>query len=337
MAVVQLADIYEPTTFNQTMQENAVELNSFVQSGILVPNSEITAMAAIGGRTGELPFYAGLTNDEPNYSTDNPASNSTPAKIGSGVQTWRLAAMNKSWSTMDLTRELALADPLAAITNRIGHYWRTTLSRRLIQSAMGVLADNVANDSGDMLYSIATDAVGAPAAAELISADAVIAAAGTLGDHASTLSVIAMHSVVYQRLQSLNLITFVPYSDQNISIPTYLGYRVIVDDALPAVAGTNRITYTSILFAPGAFAHGIGSPAVPSELERIASSGDGGGQDVIHTRQTHIIHPPGFTFTSTTVTGTYSPSEANLALAVNWNRVYAERKNIGMAFLQTNG
>jgi len=336
MATVQLADIYEPTTFNQTMQEQAVELNTFVGGGILAESTELSGMANMGGRTGELPFYAGLTNDEPNYSSDDPASSSTPAKIGSGIQTWRLAAMNKSWSTMDLSRELALADPLAAITGRIGQYWRTTLSRRVIQSAMGVLADNVANDSGDMLYSIATDAVGAPAASELISGEAVIAAAGTMGDHAPMLSVIAMHSVVYQRLQVQDLIAYLQPSNTDIQIPTYLGYRVVVDDALPAVAGTNRITYTSILFAEGAMAHGIGQPPVPSEMEREASAGDGGGQDIIHTRQTHIIHPVGFTFESASVAGV-SPTEAELAAAANWNRVYADRKNIGMAFLQTNG
>lgn len=336
MPAVQLADVYEPTTFNQSMQEEAIELNAFVSSGVLQEDAELTTLAAVGGRTGELPFYHGLTNDEPNYSTDNPASSSTPAKITDGLQTWRLAAMNKSWSTMDLARQLALADPLAAITTRVGHYWRTVLTRRVIQSAMGVLADNDANDSDDMLYSIATDDAAAVTAAEQISAEAVIAAVGTMGDHWGEISAIAMHSVPFQRLQAADLITFVPTSEQNIRIPTYLGYTVIVDDSLPAVAGTNRITYTSIMFAPGAFAHGIGTPPVPSELEREASAGDGGGQDIIHTRQTHIIHPVGFSFLSASVAGT-SPTEAELALAANWNRVYAERKNIGLAFLQTNG
>jgi hypothetical protein len=336
MATVQLADIYEPTTFNQVMQEQAVELNTFVSSGILLESPQLSSMAAIGGRTGELPFYQPLTNDEPNYSSDDPSETSTPAKIGSGIQTWRLAAMNKSWSTMDLTRELALADPLEAITNRIGLYWRTTLSRRVIQSAIGVLADNVANDSADMRYSIATDAAGAITAAELINGEAVIAAAGTLGDAAGALTTIAMHSVVYQRLQANDLIDFIPTSVANIRIPTYLGYTVVVDDAMPAVAGTNRITYTSVLFAAGAFAHGVGSPPRPSEMEREASAGNGGGQDILHTRQTHIVHPVGFTFTSSSVADE-SPTEAELATAGNWDRVYTERKNIGVAFLQTNG
>lgn len=336
MATVQLADVYEPLTFNQSVQESAIELNTFVQSGVLVGDSEIDAMASVGGHIGELPFYLGLTNDEPNYSTDNPASSSTPANITGAKQIFRKAMMNKSWSTMDLSRELALEDPLGAITGRVGQYWSTVMNRRVIASAMGVLADNVANDSSDMLYDIATDEVAAITDAERISADAVIAAAGTMGDHAPMLSAIAMHSVIYQKLQSQDLIAFIQPSNTDIQIPTYLGYRVIVDDALPAVAGTNRITYTTILFAAGAFAHGQGTVPVPSELDRAPASGDGGGQDILYSRRTDIIHPYGFQFLSAGLAG-QSATEAELELATEWDRVYAERKNVGVAFLQTNG
>ena len=73
---------------------------------------------------------------------------STPNKITKAVMKYRLASQNQSWSTMDLAADLALQDPVGAITNRIGNYWATSNERRLIQSTMGILADNVANDSG---------------------------------------------------------------------------------------------------------------------------------------------------------------------------------------------
>lgn len=336
MATVQLADIYDAKIFNPAMQEASVELDRFVQAGILTSDPVVDAAADAPGKIGDLPFYFGLTHDEPNYSSDDPATNSTPAKISSETQIWRKAMMNKSWSTMDLSRELAVQDPLAAIVNRVGGYWASVRQRRLIQTCLGVLADNVANDSGDMLYSIATDAAGAPTAAEKISGEAVIMAGLTMGDHAANLGAIAMHSVVYSSLQVQNLIEFIsPLSDSKVRIPTYLGMTVIVDDMLPAVAGTNRITYTSILFAPGAFSLGIGTPPVPSEYEREPSAGNGGGQDIIHTRKTEIIHPNGFAFTGSPAAD--SATEAELAAATSWNRVYENRKNIPVAFLQTNG
>ena len=120
MATVQLSNVYEPLTFNQSVQEAAIEQNNFLQAGVIANDPQLSDMANVGGMVGELPFYFGLTNDEPNYSNDNPAATSTPANIDSGKQVFRKASQNKSWSVMDLSRELALADPLGAITNRVG-------------------------------------------------------------------------------------------------------------------------------------------------------------------------------------------------------------------------
>jgi len=335
MATVQLADIYVPVPFNNAVDRAAIEMNRFAASGILGSNDALNAAAAVGGVLGELPFYNPLDiSAEPNYTTDNPATLAVPDKITSAKQVYRRAMMHKSWSVMDLSIELSMKDPFKAITDKIGQYWATIIQKRVISSALGVLADNVAGDAADMRFSIATDAVAAITDAERISADAVISAKQTLGDHAGMLSAIAMHSVIYSRLQRQNLITFIPNARGEVNIPTYLGYEVIVDDSMPAVAGVNRITYTSILFAKGAIANGKGAPDVPSEMERLASTGNGGGQTIIHTRKSEIIHPYGFS--TVTAPAGQSQTLAELANANAWNRVVV-RKNVGMAFLQTNG
>jgi len=336
MAVTQLSDVYVPLPFEHAVSEAAIEQNKFISSGVLVESPILSTMASTGGQIGEMPFYTQLgTSGEPEYTNDVSTDLSTPDKIGSAKFLYRLANMHKSWSTMDLTRELALKDPLGEITSKIGGWWATHLQKRLIQSALGILADNVANDSGDMLKTVATDANSAVLAAEKMSADIIIDAAQTMGDAKDRLNTIAMHSVVYSTLQKLNLIAFIPNSRGEVNIPTYLGYYVVVDDGMPAVAGTYRITYTSILFATGAFDFGHGSPLVPSEMERVASAGKGGGQDIIHTRRSDIIHPAGFSFTSSSVAGK-SATLAELATASNWDRKL-QRKNIGLAFIKTNG
>jgi hypothetical protein len=336
MAVTKIADIYEPVPFEQAIQEAAVEKNAFIQSGVMVNDARIAGMANVGGSTGDIPFYNAVTADEPDYVTDNDATSSTPAKIGSGKQKYHTANMHKSWSTMDLARELALADPVEAITVGIGGYWATHYEKRIIQSSMGVLANNVAADSSDMLFTVATDAAGAITDAERISGDVVIEGGATMGDAASMLSLIAVHSVVFKKMQKDNLITTIPNAENNSFFNLYLNkYTIIVDDSLPAVAGSNRITYTSILYAAGAMAYGEGSPTQASELEREASAGNGGGQDILHSRKTAIILPYGTSFLAVSVAG-QSPTLAELATAGNWDRVY-NRKNVNMAFIQTNG
>lgn len=340
MAEVTLAEIYNPLTFNQTVQEAAIELNAFIASGVMVNDALITQRAVGPGNIGDFPFYFGLVNpstgNEPNYSTDNSGSNSVPKNIDGSKMIWRKAVMNDSWSTMDLARDLALADPLGAITGRIGKYWAVNSEQRLINSAMGILADNVANDSSDMVVNVYTDAVVVPDG-NGIGPNNVIAAKQTMGDHANQLTAIAMHSVIYSQLQAQNVIkTEVDPANQNVSFETYLTYRIVVDDSMPVTTGVTSNQYTSVLFGVGAFGFGQGQPPVPSEMDRIASSGDGGGQDVIHSRETEIIHPMGFEFTSASVAG-QTATYAELAAAANWNRVYQNRKNIPMAFLQTAG
>jgi len=332
---VQWSGIYDPLIFDGAVQEAAIELNRFLSSGVMARDSRIDTMASGAGQVGELPFFNGITNDEPNYSSADPAETSTPAVISGATQVYRSAHANKSWTTMDMARELGLQDPLLAVVNRIGKYWAVNTEKRLIYSALGMLADNIANDAGDMANDI-SDAAVVPDAANTISADAVIDAHATMGDHAPALVAMAMHSVVYFNLQKQNLIDYIPNARGEINIPTYLGYRVIVDDSLfPDTTGANPV-YTTILFAPDAFAYGSGVPEMPSEIERKPDSGNGGGEEILYSRVTEIVHPWGFAFASAGLAG-QSADYSELSDATEWDRVYVERKNVGLAFLKTNG
>jgi hypothetical protein len=242
---------------------------------------------------------------------------------------------------MDLVAALAGSDPMEAIAQLVAGYWVRQEQSYIIQSLLGVLADNEAAPAGsdthvldDMVFDIALDTVPPILAAETISADAFLQAALTMGDHAGQITAIALHSVVFTSLQSQNLITFIPNSRGEINIPTYLGRRVIVDDNLPAVAGSNRITYTSILFGAGAIARATGPARIPIETERTPLQGDGGGQETLISRQQYVLHPQGWRWTSSSMAGA-SPDNAELALAANWSRQF-NRKLTKIAFLKTN-
>lgn len=334
MATTQISNIYEPLVFAQASQEAQIQLNRFIQSGVLQMSPQLSSMASTGGRIGELPFGKPLSDTEPNYSSDNPAVNSTPLNVTSAKQIYRLAAMNQSWSTMDLARELALEDPAMWITNRIGQYWATQDERRIIRSCMGIYADNVANDSGDMVHDIAASTAATVTVDTKISGNAVLDTFQTLGDHDFLVKSIAMHSVQYTELRKQNLIDFIPNARGEVNIPTYMGKTVIVDDSLPVTAVGDTFKYTTVLFGAGAFAGGEGRVLVPSELDRKPSAGNGGGEEILYSRRSSIIHPYGFQFTSAAVAGE-SATQAELATAANWNRVY-DRKNVALAFLVTN-
>lgn len=335
MALTQLSNIIEPAVFSDYQTENTAEKTTFYQSGVVVRNAMLDAKANTGGKTIEIPFWKDLGNTEANGSTDNPATLSTALNIVAGDQIARIAYLNQSWSTADLAIEIAGSDAMARIKTRTDAYWQRQWQRRLISSVRGIVADNVANDAGDMVNDVATDAAGAPAAGELFSRANFTKAAFTLGDAFENTGVIAVHSVVYKRMVDNDDIDFIRDSAGNIMFATYMGRTIIIDDGMPAIAGTNRIKYTSVLFGAGAFGYGEGTPQVPVEVERAPNQGNGGGVETLYTRKTWLLHPLGFKFTSASVAAT-TATQAELALATNWDR-QVERKNVPLAFLITNG
>ena len=335
MSEIRLADVYVPQTFNRRAQEAQIERNAFIASGVATNDPLLASQFAAGGNIGELPQFNGITIAEPNYSSDDPSQNATPSKIGSSKQLVRSASRNAHWSAMDLARELSDADPMGAVTDRVGAYWATDDEKRVICGLEGIRLDNAANDSGDMIYSPGTDDAAAVTDAERISSGAIALAAQTLGDHSQNVTTIAMHSAQYTRLATQDLLkTVTPDAQGSLSYQTYLGKRVVVDDSLTPEQGSHRLIYTVILFGENTFGFANGKVQTPSELTRDALAGNGGGQSTISSRVNTILHPNGFSFLSASVAGN-SATYAELKDPANWDRVVA-RKSANIAFLRVN-
>jgi len=324
MATVRLSDVVLPESFTSYVVENTAERSELVTSGVMSRNAEIEAQLRAGADRFTVPVWLDLGNDEANIVNDDPDDEAIPRKLGSASYKVRKSYLHQSWSAMNLASELAGSDALQRIQSRATAYWTRQLQRRLIASLNGVLADNIANDGGDMLFT----------ASGAFGATAVIDAAATLGDAMRDLRAIAMHSDTYALALKNDLIATVPDSRGGF-IQTFRGMAVIVDDLSPVDrTDPDAPIYTSVLFGPGAVAYGMTEPRIAegTEIENRPAAGNGGGQQVLHTRANIAIHPAGFSFTDASV-ALESPSMAELALASNWERV-AERKNVPLAFLR---
>lgn len=348
MAHVQLSDVIIPDVYSSYQTNDDPELTAFFESGIAVRSALLDQLCNGPGAIMEVPFWNDIDpEDEPNYSNDS-SDDATPDKIDAGSMLARVGFLNKGLSSADLVVELAGSEPMQRIRERFGTYWTRQWQRRAIASLQGVLADNIANDNGDMVEDISIADGDNATANNVWSRTAFTNAAFTLGDRFQSTSAIAVHSMVYKRMVDNDDIEYIADSKGSLTIPTFMGRRVIVDDSLPVVAGaTSGFKYTSILFQGGALGFGSGTPKNPVEVERKPSAGNGGGLEILWERKTWLVHPFGFSFTSNTVSGgntTNASSQtlgrtatlANLRLAANWNRV-VDRKNVPLAFLITNG
>lgn len=336
MPLVQLSDAVIPAVYKTYQVENSPEKTNLINSGIIVESELLNEKANSGGRTVEVPFWKDLdSTQEPNYSDDSEGKG-VPNKLGSGIQTARVNYLNQGYKDADLVTELAGSDPMQRIASRFNRYWDKQFQYRLIASTQGIMADNIANNAGDMVHDIALEAGNSATAANLYSRSAFVEAVFTMGDSFDEIGAVAVHSMILKKMIDNDDIDFVRDSTDTFDIPTFMGKRVIIDDGMPVVAGaTNGFKYTSALYGQGVFGYGKGSPSVPVEIERSAAEGLGGGTETLWERKTWMIHPFGFSFNSTTVTGE-SPSLANLRLAANWSRII-DRKNVPVALLVTNG
>lgn len=338
--MIRLADVWEPSVYGSYTAVNNPMSSAFIRAGIMVNNATLNSIARQGGRTAVVPFWNDIDPTlEPNYSNDDPADLAVPNGIGSGTMTARKAWLNQSFGEMDLVTELAGESPLQHVRNRFGEYWVRQQNRRLIATCTGIMADNIANDGGDMVIDISAQ-VGA---AGVFGANAFIDAAYTAGEAADMFTGIAVHSMIESRMLKNDELDSVRDSDGNLIMRTYKGRAVIVDDTLPVSGVGDARVYTSILFGRGsigfgqvdgsAFALGEGVPKVGAEMVRTPLAGNGGGSEAVIERKTWIIHPQGFEWIEGgAALVEMSPTLADLRLAAHWSRV-VDRTQAALAFV----
>lgn len=340
MAVTRLSDAFVPDVYESYQALDTPEKTAFFESGIIARSAVLDDIAAGPGKQAETPFWLDLdANIEPDYTNDDPADMAVPDKISARDMIARKSFMHKAWSSMDLVAELTGSNPMERIRNRFGTYWMRQWQRRLIATTQGIIADNVANDGGDMGIDISA----LTGDAAIFNAATFINASYTLGDNVGNMSVIAVHSRVAGRMALNNEIVYTPDSEGALVIPTYKGSRVIIDDSMPKTGTGTDTVYTSVLFGGGAFGfggaeggsigYGEGTPLNPSYVERVELAGNGGGQDIIGERKTWLLHPFGFSWVEGTLTE-FSPTLADLRSATHWNRI-VDRKQIPIAFIKS--
>lgn len=331
-----LTDVVFQAELRDYMAEPVLERTNLFTSGLLLRNDTMDALLASPSNEFVIPFWKALDKSiEPNYSNDVFTDIATPLAVTSSTQRARAAYLNEGWSTMQLVQNITKADPLGYVAGQMDDYWMAQGQRRVVASGIGLYNDNVAGNNSDMVVNVAGP----------ISAEAIIRAKAQMGDNTgNSLAVIAMHSAVHLQLSILNLIDFTPIGDQTPLNGRFYGMDIIVDDGLPTFPGANSgpTEYLSIVFKRGAIGYAENQPAGEDglEVDRTPERGNGGGVETLWSRRDMLIHPFGYKFNSTTITGNgtetrpASASWADLALATNWERVLP-RKAVPIAFIRS--
>lgn len=315
MAATRLTNIIVPAVWNPYVIERTAELSAFFQSGIIAPVEEIAGFIADGGNTLNMPFWKDLSGDDEVLSATGTALTVNPIETGQDISV--VLARGRAWGTNELAAALSGDDPAGAIAELVAAYW----ARRMQAASLAVLKGVF---SAASMATNVHDISAATGEAAVISGSTFVDAAQRMGDNKGKLTAVAMHSATEAALLKADLIEFRPDSEGRLTIPTFMGKTVVVDDGLPVGTGGSAGIYDTYLFGAGALglADGTGRTHVTAtETDRDSLA----GEDILINRRHFVLHPRGVKWKGTATGG--GPDNTALGTGTNWERVY-ESKNV---------
>jgi hypothetical protein len=322
------SDVIIPEVFTPYVIEQTTLRDAFLASGVVQPMAELNATE--GGDFVNVPFWKANLSGDFEVLTDS--TSLTPGKISADKQVGVILHRGRAWEARDLAALAAGSDPMAAIGAKVADYVANQRQKDLIKCLEGVFGALTGSDS-PAFDALRFDTTGMTA----LGPRQVAKARALLGDQGDKLTAVAMHSAVYYDLVERKAIDYVTAVEArqtalgtaedafggsiagaygNVSVPTYMGLRVIVSDDL-APTSTNYPVY---FFTQGAIASGE-QLALQTETDRdILAKSDAMSIDLHYT-----YHPVGAKWNVSTT----NPTPAQLATVGNWTKVY-ETKNIGI-------
>ena len=318
--LTKIIDTITPEQYTQYTNYHAEQHSAFIQSGILVPTPNLDQMIVAGGLFVTMPEWARTHLADQVLEEDTAL---VTGKTNANAQVAPVLYRGTGASYTDLAAITAGSNPATQILMDFGDYTIES-DQEIMQSIIAALFDPNEGVLYDSHVSDQADAV-----ASVISPEMVIDARSILGTSRNKLAVIAMHSKVKAELEKQNTMTkhYIPASESRNAFDTYLGMRVVEDDALlPDKDGV----YETYLYATGAFGRNTATPAdmVTFEPDREKAKGN----NMLYVRRSRVIHPVGLAFTNEQISKV-TPTNEDLRLPENWKKV-REDKKIGLICLR---
>ena len=324
MSEFKIEDAIDVALFAERNQVLTAQQTNFINSSAVTRSPQLDAFLAGGGSQVEVHAFGDLSDDELDVSTDDKSVIADVSSIGTLTENAARMSRSKSWSTMDLARAInsLTTDPLDAIAGRTASYFGRRNQNTLLKAVAGVFAANAAGPD-DLTLDISGSEF---STATAISSSAIVDALTPMGTSQASVGTIVLHPVQYATLKKADLILRLKDPATGNDYDSVLGLTVVVEDNMPANAGV----YTAYLMGEGAIQYGLGSPVVPVEVSREALVGNGSGQTILTVRQEAVFHPTGHSYS-----GANNPTDAILADAGSYTRVYPERNQIKLVQLIT--
>jgi hypothetical protein len=332
-------DVIIPEIFTPYLIEASTVRNSFLTSGVVAGLDALNVTE--GGDKVTIPNWKADLSGDAERLTDT--TSLIPGKISADKQVGVVLHRGRAWESRDLARLAAGSDPMGAIGAKVADYIANQQQKDLIATLKGVFGALGSTNSGAAFAALTVDAGGS--GETNLGPRQIAAAEAILNEDADRLGAIVVHPLVYADLKERKAIDFVTASDARVTatadgsltglnafggsvaaaytestqIPYYMGMRVIRSKDVPVDGSSPNKKFACYVMATGAVGTGQ-QAALRSEVDRdiLAKS------DAMSVDWHNVYHPLGARYV-----GAVNPSNADLATAANWEKVF-ETENIGI-------
>ena len=322
-----LADLIQHQEFLKYFNQQMLAKSTLIRSGIAAEDPVIANKVAQGsgfeGKTLDMPFLESLDNAG-DSEVPVEATGATADKVGAAQDTAVVLFRRKKFAVTDIAAMMTGTDPMAHIVSQMQPYWDKQHQKMLLAELGGIFGANAtAHDDDTAPFGCDGDAIlditGEAGSAAIMDKNTIMLAAQLLGDHKADLTAIAMNSIVETYLSGIDTNAgLYRASDAPDTLAKYNGRDIIVDDTVPYDA-VNKVA-TIYLFGKGAVAWNQLPTPHPFETDRDKDK----AIDYIHSWVRQIIHLRGWKWNGT-MAG-LGPTNAELATAANWKRVYDKKR-----------
>lgn len=316
---------FNPQAFGAYMQTiPQLKTNELIKCMALTGNSEIKKVftSQTGSAYAILPMYGLLDGTPLNYDGITDITSTATKTYERGVVTFGRA---KSWQEKDFSEDITSgADFMGNIARQISAYWDEQFQQTLLSVLSGIFSmtgDKNLEFVNGHTYDISADEVDNVCGATTLNT----AIQKACGANKNKISCAVMHSAVATNLENLNLLDYLKYTDKNgitrnLTIATWNGRTVIIDDDMPVTEGDDYTSYTTYLLGAGAIDYVDIGAKVPYEMWRDPHAA--GGVDELITRHRKCLAPKGISYTKANQK-TLSPSNEEFADGSNWELVHS--------------
>ena len=294
-------------------------LNEIRKSRVLAGNPDIREVFASQNVTGyaRIAMRGLLDGDAVNYDGQTDIEATSTKTFEQGVV---VIGRAKAWTerdfSFDITGGVDFMDNVAA---QVADYWQDVDQDTILAILKGIFS-MTGGQSAEFVAKHTYTVDGPMEATSLNSATAQ-----ACGDRKKKFAMIFMHSVVATNLENLNLLQALKYTDKDgvtrdLTMYSWNGKLVVVDDAMPVDESGDAPIYTSYVLGEGSINFEDIGAKVPYEMARDAKTN--GGQDTLYTRQRKVFAPFGISYEKVSQ-ASQSPTNAELENGANWALVHS--------------